>query len=298
MASWTNATSTRPRHVGPYGRGDGLGEIVHPQRTDQVLQRGRLEVTSPALAAYADRFWTVRWRRYGAPLEFSEVITNPVCHLTFEDGRRPDGGPLVRHGIELPAAVLTTVWTDRFRVRLEGEARVIGVRFRPGAMAAIAGRPLAADQSLTVDDVLTGARAVLREVLAEPSDEGRRAIVQDWLEPQLPTPASDYLTAAALVDEIRLDASIVRVDQIGSSAGLSVRSVQRLFRRYIGVTPKWVLARCRLQDAAAFLDADPSTDLADVAARLGWYDQSHFVRDFRRFLGVTPGQYARDAQAR
>ncbi|AKU16320.1 hypothetical protein VV02_11360 [Luteipulveratus mongoliensis] len=259
------------------------------------MERGMLEVTSPALAAYADRFWSVRWRRYGEPLEVSEVITNPVCHLTFEDGRREDGGPLVRQGIELPAAVLTTVWTDRFVVRLEGEARVLGVRFRPGAMAAIAGRPLSADQSLAVDDVLTGSADTLSRVLAEPTDEGRREIVQDWLEPQLPEPAPDYLEAAALVDAIHLDASIVRVEQIGDAAGLSVRSVQRLFRRYIGVTPKWVLLRCRLQDAAASLDGDPSADLAEIATRLGWYDQSHFVRDFRRFLGVTPGEYARDA---
>ena len=46
----------------------------------------------------------------------------------------------------------------------------------------------------------------------------------------------------------------------------------------------------------AALDTDPGADLADLATRLGWYDQSHFIRDFRRFLGVTPGQYARDAR--
>ncbi|KNX39409.1 hypothetical protein VV01_11640 [Luteipulveratus halotolerans] len=260
------------------------------------MERGLLEVTSPALEAYADRFWSVRWRRHGAPLELSEVITNPICHLTFEDGRREDGGPLVRHGVDMPAAVLTTVWTDRFVVRLEGEARVFGVRFRPGALAAIAGRELATDQSLAVSDVLSGAADVLRDVLAEPRDEVRREIVQAWLEPQLPEPSADYLTAAGLVDAVRLDDSIVRVEQIGAARDVSVRTVQRLFRRYIGATPKWVLTRCRLQDAAAVLDSTPDADLAEVAARLGWYDQSHFVRDFRRFLGVTPGQYARDAR--
>lgn len=270
--------------------------MVHPQAQDLLLQRDRLSITDPALAPYADWFWSVRWTRHGQPLRTSEVITNPVCHLTFEQGRRTGGDPLVRHNIRLPAAVVTTVWTSRFRVQLAGEGRVLGLRFKPGGLSALIDAVLPADQALRADSLLPGAAEVLAEVLAEPADLARRDIVQRWLVTLAGEPSADYLLARDLVQWSLQDSDVVRVEQIADRSGMSVRGVQRLFREYIGVPPKWVLMRSRLQDAAAALDANPDADLAELAALLGWYDQSHFVRDFRRFLAVTPGRYARDAR--
>ncbi|WP_154674461.1 AraC family transcriptional regulator [Nakamurella lactea] len=286
MRSWTNATGHR----------DGLGDLVHPRQTDLILRRAQLPVTAGVLAEYAEWFWTVAWSRYGAPLRSSEVITSPVCHLTFEDGRRADGRRSVRYGITMPAAVVTTAWTGRFRVQLAGEGRVIGLRFRAGGLAALLGRELPSDRTLPADDLLPGSAGMLPAVLAEPDDLRRRDLIETWLVPQLPEPDRAFVTARDLVEWSVADSSVVRVEQIADRAGLSVRAVQRLFRQFVGVNPKWVLMRARLKDAAAALDSDPDADLADLAVRLGWYDQSHFVRDFRRFLGVTPGRYARDAR--
>ena len=72
----------------------------------------------------------------------------------------------------------------------------------------------------------------------------------------------------------------------------SARSTQRVFRRYVGVPVKWVLCRYRLQQAALEIESQPGVDFADLAVRLGWYDQAHFINDFRSMLGCTPGEYA------
>jgi transcriptional regulator GlxA family with amidase domain len=67
----------------------------------------------------------------------------------------------------------------------------------------------------------------------------------------------------------------------------------------LGVSSKQVLSRFRLQEAAWQLEREPELELADLAVRLGWYDQAHFSRDFRLLLGETPARYAvRAAQAR
>jgi AraC-like DNA-binding protein len=58
------------------------------------------------------------------------------------------------------------------------------------------------------------------------------------------------------------------------------------------VPVKWVLCRYRLQHAALEIETDPSVDFADLAVRHGWYDQPHFINDFRKMLGCTPGEYA------
>jgi transcriptional regulator GlxA family with amidase domain len=93
------------------------------------------------------------------------------------------------------------------------------------------------------------------------------------------------------------DRSLVRVEQVAALGAMSVRSLQRLFAGYVGLSPKAVLARYRLQDAAATIDAGWVGDLAGLAASLGWFDQAHFSRDFRAVTGTTPSAYLRRARA-
>jgi AraC-like DNA-binding protein len=65
-----------------------------------------------------------------------------------------------------------------------------------------------------------------------------------------------------------------------------------LFRRYLGASPEWVLARYRLHDAAARLEREPGVPIAAVAAAVGYFDQAHFCREFKALLAVTPAEYA------
>ena len=132
---------------------------------------------------------------------------------------------------------------------------------------------------------------LLADVLAEADDDARVAVLDDALAPLAPEPAPAYLELCALVDAMSEDRSVVRVEQAAALGAMSTRSLQRLFRTYVGISPKAVLARYRLQDAAAAIDAGQVTDLATLAAELGWFDQAHFSRDFRSVVGVTPSAY-------
>jgi AraC-like DNA-binding protein len=95
-----------------------------------------------------------------------------------------------------------------------------------------------------------------------------------------------------LVDRIRDDSQLHRVEQVMQHSPWSARTTQRVFRRYVGVPVKWVLCRYRLQQAALEIESRPGMDHADLAISLGWYDQAHFINDFRAMLGTTPGEYA------
>jgi len=64
-----------------------------------------------------------------------------------------------------------------------------------------------------------------------------------------------------------------------------------LVHRRLGLTPKWLIQRRRLQEAAERLRSGPA-GLGDVAAVLGYADQAHFTRDFARVTAMTPGQFA------
>jgi AraC-like DNA-binding protein len=59
----------------------------------------------------------------------------------------------------------------------------------------------------------------------------------------------------------------------------------------VGVSPKWVIQRYRLHEAAAQLSRADAPELADLPLQLGYFDQSHFIRDFKAVVGCAPGKY-------
>ena len=107
------------------------------------------------------------------------------------------------------------------------------------------------------------------------------------------TPDDDYRLLLDVVSTMLEDRSLVRVAQVEERCGIGTRALQRLFQRYVGVSPKWVLARYRIHDAVTDLDAGYAGTLADLAARYGWFDQAHFTREFTDLVGVPPGEYQR-----
>jgi AraC-like DNA-binding protein len=78
--------------------------------------------------------------------------------------------------------------------------------------------------------------------------------------------------------------------ELARIAGRSVRAFERMFRRQMQATPQQFLRRLRLRLACCELTAS-RRQLAAIAAAHGFCDQSHFVREFRRDFGVTPGEY-------
>jgi AraC-like DNA-binding protein len=88
------------------------------------------------------------------------------------------------------------------------------------------------------------------------------------------------------------DPSLLRASDVAAAVGVDLRSLQRRFRHYVGVGPKWVIRQYRLHEAAEQLKAETPPPLADLAASLGYADQAHFARDFKRVVGRSPGSFA------
>ncbi len=282
MASWRNATAP------PTTRG-----VLRPGETARVADLRRDAPVSPVLEPFVERWWSVRWDRTGQPPFRSEVLSHPSVNLAVETGSEP------RFGADLPAVLLHGVVPRRFVVDLTGTGRVTAAKFRPGGWVAMGGRPPGRGAVVPLGGHLPGldAAVLLRAVLAEEDDDARAAVLDAALAPLAPEPTAAYRDLQALLARMADDRGLVRVDQVAALAGVGVRSLQRLFAGLVGVSPKAVLARYRLQDAAAAMDAGVVDDLAALAAELGWFDQAHFSRDFRAVVGVTPSAYLARARA-
>jgi AraC-like DNA-binding protein len=266
--------------------------VLRPEETERVAGLRRDLSVSAALAPFVERYWSVSWDRTGLPPFRSEVLSHPAVNLSVEEGSEP------RFGVPMPAVLVHGPVTRRGVVDLVGTGRVTAAKFRPGGWVAFSGGASGRNTIAPLGSALgLEPHRLLSAVLAEPDDDGRVAVLDRALAPLAPEPPAAYLELSALVDAMSEDRSIVRVEQLATLGAMSTRSLQRLFRSYVGISPKRVLARYRLQDAAAAIDAGDVTDLSTLATELGWFDQAHFSRDFRAVVGVTPSAYLARARA-
>ena len=270
----------------------GTAGILRPDAFARHLDLCRLPPAAD-LAPWVENHWVLRWDLPNGVVHPSQVLPHPTCNLTVERGvRRP----------EAPAAavLVTGPITRRFDVAVTGRGWVWGVRFRPGGLTALTGVDATrlAQQSLAAAEVLPGDVVAALDALDDTGAplEADRVRVEAALRPLRTDRDPDHELLLALVAEMLADRSLVRVAQLTERHHLSARRLQRLFARYLGVGPKWVLARYRMHDVVAALDAGYDGPLADLAAEHGWYDQAHFTRDFRALVGTTPARYRRGSE--
>lgn len=235
----------------------------------------------PALAGLVQHFWSVRWDLRGMPQQQRETLPHPNVHLVFEAG-----GQTRVHGIH----------SGRFTTVLEGCGGVFGVKFRPGGMRPFLGRSVSSlrDRSLPPQQIFGTDAAMLEdEVHADEDDSRRIAAVERYLLAHLPPADPQVARVGEIVDGIAADCGITAVEQVLERWNLGRRALQRLFNEYVGVGPKWVINRYRLHEAVERLAQGGDVDWARLALDLGYFDQAHFIRDFKALVGRTPGEYLR-----
>ncbi|WP_217637316.1 helix-turn-helix domain-containing protein [Geodermatophilus telluris] len=244
----------------------------------------RYDVPAP-LAPLVQRFWIPVWSVPPGRQSVQRVLQHPACLVIVS----PEYARF--HGVVSGLSTTT----------LTGDGWAAGVMLTPAAGALVAGGPVApyTDRHVDVGEVLGehGARlaAGVRAAMAgDPSSPAAHAaataVYADVLARFLPVDDEGLLVdrVVALV-ESRPD--LTRVDQLCAETGLSERALQRLVSRRLGLTPKWLVQRRRLQEAAGRLREGTAT-VAQVAAELGYADQPHLTRDFARATGMTPGGFA------
>ena len=233
---------------------------------------------SADLSPFVEHFWIVRWD-LSAPRTV-ETVPHPSIHMVLESS-----------GVADVVGVMRT----RFARVLAGQGRVLGTKFRPGAFRPFVSRAVSTftDRRLPVGEVL-GARAksLGAQALAQADDRESIAVVEAFLRGLRPSADESMTLAGRVAARIADDRGVARVDQLVREFGVGLRRLQRLFNEYVGVSPKWVIQRYRLLDAAERMRAGARVGWAALALDLGYADQAHFIRDFKRLVGRSPAQYA------
>ncbi|MGW7532837.1 AraC family transcriptional regulator [Amycolatopsis sp. NPDC054798] len=236
---------------------------------------------APELRDFVEHHWILRWNLTEPHVQ--HVLPNLSVHVTFFPGAC---------GVYGPAHQL-------FTHRLSGRGHGIGARIRPGCFRPFLYAPVrtlsdrAADVAKIFGPAAAGTENAIRN--AETDAEMITAIDNLLIACRRPIPRAARLAAEA-VETIAADPGITRVAELAAALGLSIRAVQRLFAEHVGTTPKWAIRIYRLNEAARLLAEPAAPDYAELATRLGYSDQPHFIRDFAAATGSPPAEYARSAR--
>lgn len=173
---------------------------------------------------------------------------------------------------------------------------VFGFHFKPGGLLPFLRMPLDElhDQEIGLDCVWGGSAGELRErVLAAPTPAAKFRAAEQYLLARALRRFERHPAVAFALHEF-CGAPNRAVSGIVDRTGFTWRRFTDLFRREIGLAPKAFARVQRFQRAVQTIGGSGAEiDWADTAQQCGYYDQGHFIHDFRAFSGLTPGAYQR-----
>jgi AraC-like DNA-binding protein len=173
----------------------------------------------------------------------------------------------------------------------QGAVHLIGVRFKAGGLAAFVRYSVheISNQTINVRDIFGASADELEGRLYEASTTQQIALLDTfflrWL--QLPT---NYVMTLRLARTLATTMDDLAIWQLCREAGYSFRSVDRFFRQFFGLSPKFYARIIRFQKALSMLP-NPQLGLAEIAFACGYYDQAHLNKEFQSFAAQTPSQY-------
>lgn len=253
--------------------------ILNMKQGEQKFSLAR-HVPSDQLRDVIKHFWIIRWDLTDQPPYEQGIVPNPCVNMVIEHGQT------AIYGVE----------QYRYSHRLEGKGKVLGIKFRPGGFYPFAGLPISqiTGRSMRLEDVFQAdPRLIEQAVLSEDEDEDMVAAAEAFFLAHLPARDNNVAYLNRIIDRIQGDRHITKVDHVCEQFEVNKRKLQRLFQQYVGVTPKWVIRLYRLHDAAETIDYGSYQDLTRLSIDLGYYDQSHFIKDFKAIIGATPEEYTR-----
>ena len=250
--------------------------VLHQRQSAELYQLRRY-LPDAALAELIEQFWLVDWDLRGKAAHLQQNLPDPNFHLVISNGTCILLGPV----------------SKSYSYEMQSQGQIIGVKFALGALAERLNFKPAdfIDKQLEVEQIFnldTG--RLLSELSMANSDQQRVAILQSCFRPFALAPSVQAARVRQLVSLIKQQSDITKVELLSERSNLPVQAIQRCFRQYLGITPKWLIRKYRLHQALQLLEQQ-SVEIADLVEALGYTDQSHLIHDFKQFLGVTPTAY-------
>lgn len=247
----------------------------------------------PPLSEFVDSFWL--YEGHKADYKIDRILPTGTLELAINLRRNE----LRFHDVERPescsrfsGAVVSGAHGHSF-VPSE-EAFIIGVHFKPGGGFPFLGLPAGdlADTHVDLETLWGPLAARLRERLSEARTSAERfQLLHEALVGRLCNRVEKHYAVSAALEIFGKNQAGPRVREAAKYVGLSQRRFIQVFKAEVGMTPKLFSRIRRFQQTRTFIKQNPSPNWAALAFDLGYFDQSHLIREFLEFSGLSPTAY-------
>ncbi len=188
----------------------------------------------------------------------------------------------------------TGPYTELRRVRLFDRYEYFCVRFRPGRMPRVfdvAASDLVNSWAMLPKILGTSVDEVGEPIFRAGDLDTKRKLIEDFFRKaalELSLPKGPFLQYAAAVDAA---GGVIRVDELANQAGVTTRTLERMFLEHTGLSPKTFARMIRFQNVLARLKTRSFPSLVDLAVDCGYTDQSHFIKEFKALSQRLPTEF-------
>jgi len=255
----------------------------------------------PALSAFVEDLWL--YDGYVPTHERERILPSGTFELVLnlrENELRIYDAANTDQCRRFSGAVVSGPYAGYFCSDAAEEVSIMGVHFKPGGAFPFLGFPAGelSDAHVDLAEIWKGHAEDLRAQLVETNraDERFRLLERRLIEHLIQPLEHHPAVAIALEAHHRPEAS-TRTHELAHASGLSERRFIDVFRSEVGMTPKLFDRVRRFQRTLGQLRVSHDIDWATLALGSGYFDQSHLIRDFREFAGVSPTEYVRRMQS-
>lgn len=257
----------------------------------------------------------MRYQEYKPPIELAPWIklfwvfegrsNDPVPETIVADGYpeliihfRAPFAEVDRAGqfLKQPAAVVCGQLTGPLVLHSSPDAGMIGIRFQPSGMAPFLSTSMQSltDARVPAEDLFVDIDQLIEDIAESSNDAQRLASCNRFLIRSIDFDRSNSYVRCAL-ESIMQTRGRTSVESLATLVGTSRRSLELAFQKEVGTSPKMY---CRITRFRHLFDAmsenGSSVNWVQIALDTGFFDQSHLIRDFRRFAGNSPTSFLTD----
>jgi AraC-like DNA-binding protein len=120
------------------------------------------------------------------------------------------------------------------------------------------------------------------------NDHQRAGIIQQYLLKLLKVKGDKQMTYC--IEQVSAANGQLSVNELSARTNISQRQLARKFNDWIGVSPKEYAQMNRFLYSLQLMKKESSENLTEIAYRSGYYDQAHFIREYKAYAGLTPGE--------
>lgn len=251
----------------------------------------------PRLAKYLECFWTLEGSSQPAAISPEAIMPDGCIELIFNLA-----DPFKRyHGnnkIEMQPATLLAGQMQRFAmIAPTGRVKLFGIRFHPGGAYPFLQLPLneLTDQIINFENVANRlGRELMEKIETARSLRERLRIVETVFLARLDSRYETARTVRAAVALMIQKDGMIPIERLQQIVGVSARQLERQFQTQVGLTPKFFSRLLRFQKVFKVVTQNHNLGWSFIATECGYYDQAHFIHDFKTFSGQNPVAYFRE----